>query len=235
MEADIAAVAAVIADSNRAAMLDTMLSGEALTAGELARATTVAPSTASAHLRRLTSAGLVEVVQVGRHRYHRLAGAEVADALEALALIAPRRAVRQTSLRRVRADAALTYARTCYDHLAGTVGVALLDSLVTAGRLTWHDGSLRLDPDGVEWFATVGIDVDVAGSGRRPLLRSCLDWTTRRPHLAGGLGAAVAEHALASGWLVRRTHGHRALRVTPEGRDAFRELLGCPLPPPPAT
>jgi DNA-binding transcriptional ArsR family regulator len=235
VDADIAAVAAAIADPARAAMLDALLAGEALTAGELARTAAVAPSTASEHLRRLATNGLVEVVQTGRHRYHRLAGSDVAAALEALAQIAPPRPARTGSLRRVRADAALTYARTCYDHLAGTVGVALLEALASHQRLAWRAGSLQLGADGADWFRSVGIDVEAVGSGRRPLLRWCLDWTTRRPHLAGALGAALTDHALAEGWLARRTHGHRALRVTPPGRAAFRDVLGCDLPPAPTT
>src|SRR5918992_3552090 len=192
MDADIAAVAAAIADPTRTTMLDALLSGEALTAGELARTASVAPSTASEHLRRLQDAGLVEVVKAGRHRYHRLAGSEVAAALEALALIAPRRQASARSLRRIRADAALTYARTCYDHLAGTVGVALLDAMVADSRLRWHDGALSLRSDD-GWLAALDIDVERLRTARRPLLRPCLDWTTRRPHLAGALGAAITE------------------------------------------
>ena len=175
------------------------------------------------------------MASAGRHRYHRLAGPDVAAALEALARISPRRTTPAGSLRRVRADAALTYARTCYDHLAGTVGVALLDGLVAADRLTWRDGTLRLGPNDGGWLAALDIDVVRLRSGRRSLLRPCLDWTTRRPHLAGALGAALTEHALARGWVARRTRGHRALRVTSTGRDAFRDHLGCTLPPPPAT
>jgi DNA-binding transcriptional ArsR family regulator len=233
VEADIAAVAAAIADPTRATMLDALLAGEALTAGELARIAAVAPSTASEHLRRLAGSGLVEVVRVGRHRYHRLGGPDVAAALEALAAIAPPRTRRTPTLRRVRADAALTYARTCYDHFAGTVGVALLDSLVDTCRLAWDDDSLRFGADAA-WLETLDIDVDALRSGRRPLLRSCLDWTTRRPHLAGALGAAIVESTMARGWVVRRTPGHRAVRITPAGRAAFRELLDCDLPPAPA-
>lgn len=235
MDVDTAAVAAVIADPARAAMLDALLAGEALTAGELARAAGVAPSTASEHLRRLRAAALVEVVNAGRHRYHRLAGPDVAAALEALARISPRCTTPTRSLRSVRADAALTYARTCYDHLAGTVGVALLDALVAADRLAWRDDALRLGSDDGAWLMELDIDIERLRTGRRPLLRPCLDWTTRRPHLAGALGAAVTEHALARGWVARRTRGHRALRVTSTGRDAFRDHLGCTLPPPPAT
>jgi len=232
VDADIAAVAAVIADPTRAAMLDALLANEALTASELARATGVAPSTASEHLRRLTDAGLVYATPAGRHRYHRLTGPDVAAAIEALALIAPQRAKRPATLRRVRADAALTYARTCYDHLAGVVGVTLLDGLVSHDRLQWDHGTLRPGPDGTAWLDDLGIKVGRLRS-RRPLVRPCIDWTSRRPHLAGAVGAAIADHALSRRWVVRRTHGHRALRVTDEGRDAFRTLLGCDLPPPP--
>lgn len=234
MDADIAAVAAVIADPARAEMLDALLGGEALTAGELARVADIAPSTASEHLRRLRTAGLVDVVAAGRHRYHRLAGSRVASALEALAVIAPTRPARRSTLRRVRADAALSYARTCYDHLAGAVGVILLDGLVSGRRLTWEDGALRLGPAAPSWLTDLGVDLDHLRSGRRPLFRPCLDWTTRRPHLAGAVGAAITEQAMLRGWIVRRKAGHRALRVTPDGRAALGELAGDELPPAPA-
>jgi DNA-binding transcriptional ArsR family regulator len=233
VDADIATVAAAIADPARASMLDALLAGEALTAGELARAAGVAPSTASEHLRRLVAVDLVAVVRTGRHRYHRLTGPDVAAALEALALIAPRRSTGTGSLRRVRADAALTYARTCYDHLAGVVGVAVLDALVATHRLEWRDDSLCLGTDGEDWLGRLDIDVDELRAGRRPMVRTCLDWTTRRPHLAGGLGAAIAARATAARWVVRRSPGHRAVRVTPAGRTAFHDLLDCDLPPAP--
>jgi DNA-binding transcriptional ArsR family regulator len=233
MDADIASVAAVIADPTRAAMLDALLGDEALTAGELARAADVAPSTASEHLRRLTEAGLVYSTPAGRHRYHRLTGPDVAEAMEALALIAPQRERRPSTLRRVRADAAMTYARTCYDHLAGVVGVTLVEGLVSRDRLRWDDGLLRPGPGGTAWLDDLGIDVDRLRARRGPLVRTCIDWTSRRPHLAGAVGAAIADHALSRKWVVRRAHGHRALRVTAEGREAFRTVLGCDLPPPP--
>jgi DNA-binding transcriptional ArsR family regulator len=217
-DADIAAVAAAIGHPARGAMLTAMFGGRALPASDLARAARVSRSTASAHLAQLVDAGLVSVERQGRHRYHRLAGADVAEALETLAALAPPRPVR--SLResdRARAERA---ARSCYDHLAGALGVALTDRLCDAGALDRSSLSLL---DGAP-LRTLGVDVDRVPAGRRPLTRSCLDWSERRPHLAGALGAAVLDALLRSSWAERRPGG-RALAVTPAGREALRDTL----------
>ncbi|MEV0713398.1 helix-turn-helix transcriptional regulator [Asanoa sp. NPDC050611] len=215
-DVDLAAVARLIAEPARAAMLDALLSGSALAAGELARAARVRPSTASGHLAQLVSGGLVEVTHSGRHRYFRLASADVAHALEALGAISPPRPVR--SLRQSRTDEAMTLARTCYDHLAGVVAVALVDAFVADGLLVAGGDGFVLTPAGASALADAGVDVAGARSTRRSFARSCLDFTERRPHLAGALGAAVCTHALAEGWFVRRAPGGRALRITDEGR-----------------
>ncbi|GAA1849761.1 ArsR/SmtB family transcription factor [Asanoa iriomotensis] len=215
-DVDLAAVARLIAEPARAAMLDALLSGTALAAGELARSARVRPSTASGHLAQLVDGGLVEVADSGRHRYFRLASPDVAHALEALGAISPPRPVR--SLRQSRTDEAMTYARTCYDHLAGVVAVALVDAFVSDSVLTAGGDGFVLTPSGAEALADAGVDVAGARSSRRAFARSCLDFTERRPHLAGALGAAVCAHALAEGWFVRRAPGHRALRITDEGR-----------------
>lgn len=218
-DADVAVVAGAIGHPARAAMLAALLGGRALPAGELARAAGVTPQTASAHLARLVDAGLVVAVRHGRHRYHELAGHEVAEVLEGLAALAPTQAV--TGLRAAGRRAAERAGRSCYDHLAGELGVALTDRLCALGAL--EERSLGVaDPAP---FAALGVDPAALGAGRRPLTRACLDWTERRPHLAGALGAAVLTRALDAGWVARRPGG-RAVAVTPVGAEALRERLG---------
>jgi DNA-binding transcriptional ArsR family regulator len=223
-KADVAGVARLIGEPARAAMLDALLSGRALAAGELGRVGGVSPATASEHLARLREGGLVEAVAAGRHRYYRLAGPEVAHALETLALISPRVPVR--SLRQSRAAAALAVARTCYDHLAGQVGVAVHDALVSRGALAAGGDGYRLTDDGTELLTSLGVDVSAASTRRRAFARPCLDFTERRPHLAGALGAAICTRLLADRWLVRAVPDERGLRVTPRGHTALATYLG---------
>jgi DNA-binding transcriptional ArsR family regulator len=222
MGTDFAAVAGLLGHPARSAMVDALMSGEALTAGEMARAAGVGASTASEHLGRLVDGGLVAVVAQGRHRYHRIGGPEVAGALEALAAICPPTPVR--SLRAAARRDALGYARTCYDHLAGTVGVAIADGLHAHGWIVTADDGVDLTPDGEAGLAAVGVDVAAARTGRRTFARPCLDWTERRPHLAGALGAAIAARAFEAGW-VRRTDG-RGVALTDTGRDVLAVRLG---------
>jgi DNA-binding transcriptional ArsR family regulator len=229
-QADIAGVARLIGEPARAAMLDALLSGRALAAGELGRVGGVSPATASEHLARLREGGLVDVVAAGRHRYYRLAGPDVAHALEVLALISPRRPVR--SLRQSRAAAALAVARTCYDHLAGQVGVALHDALVGRGALVAGGDGYRLTAHGARLLSGVGVDVAGAGSARRAFARPCLDFTERRPHLAGALGAALCARLLADGWLVRPAADQRGLRLTGPGRERLATHFGVRLAEP---
>lgn len=223
VDVDVAEVARLIGEPARAAMLDALMSGVALTAGELARIAKVAPATASGHLSRLREGGLIERVVAGRHRYFRLAAPEVAQVLETLSLVAPRRPV--TSLRASRADAALRTARTCYDHLAGHVGVGIYRSLS-------DDGALRLGADGLELTRTgrdrlgeLGVELDPPAR-RRGFARPCLDFTERRDHLAGYLGAALCTRLLELDWLRRRAVGQRGLRVTARGEAALVEHFG---------
>jgi DNA-binding transcriptional ArsR family regulator len=218
-DADIAAIASVIGHPARGRMLTALMDGRALPAGELARAAGVSPSTASAHLARLTESGLVAAEHRGRHRYHRLAGAQVAEVIEGLALLAPESPVR--SLRDGNRTVAHRAARSCYDHLAGALGVAVTEALCAAGALGAADLGLR---DGAP-FAALGVDPAALGGGRRPLTRSCVDWSERRPHLAGALGAALLGALLDDGWLVRRPHG-RAVAVTPRGAARLRDAVG---------
>jgi DNA-binding transcriptional ArsR family regulator len=218
-DADIATIASVIGHPARGRMLTAMLGGRALPANELAEAAGVSASTASAHLQRLTASGLVAVERQGRHRYHRLADARVAELIETMAQLAPAQGIR--SLREANRSTAERAARSCYDHLAGAVGVAVADALIERGALNRDDLTLR---DGTA-FAALGIDLDALGRGRRPLTRFCIDWSERRPHLAGALGAALLNAFLDAGWLARRPSG-RAVAVTPRGLAGLRAELG---------
>jgi DNA-binding transcriptional ArsR family regulator len=222
MDVDLAAGASAIADPARAAMLDALLDGVPRSAGALAREAGVAPSTASHHLGRLLDAGLLVVEPDGRRRAFRLARPEVAHALEALALVSPRRPAR--TLRRATRASAERAARTCYDHLAGALGVAVCDALLAAGAIS-PDGerAYALGPTADETFAAIG--VTPPARARRAYAIRCLDWSERRPHLAGALGAAVADAMLARGW-VARVKGSRALLVTDAGRAGLRAGLG---------
>ncbi|RSN10558.1 transcriptional regulator [Nonomuraea sp. WAC 01424] len=210
-DADIAPVAAAIADATRAAMLTALLGGRALAAGELARVAGVSAATASAHLARLLDGGLVDVVRQGRHRYYRLAGHEIAEVLETLARVSARPPVR--SLRQSRQARLLEEARTCYDHLAGRAGVALLDRLRDGGYYDRQD----LTPAGERLLTGLGVDVEGARGTRRRFAPECLDWTERRSHLGGALGAAITDVLFERGWY-RRGSVPRAVVLTEEGR-----------------
>jgi DNA-binding transcriptional ArsR family regulator len=222
-QADIASIGALLADDARASMILALLGGEAIPAGELARRARVSPSGANAHLRRLREGGLVTQESVGRHRYFRLASAELAEALESLARVAPVRPV--SSFRESEGTRALKHARTCYDHLAGELGVAVADALVDRGVLTRSDKSFAVNDGGTRWLAALGIDLDAVAGSRRSFARACVDWSERRPHLAGSLGAAVADVFFAQKW-IRRLPGGRAVAVTPDGRACLERELG---------
>ncbi|MER6347476.1 ArsR/SmtB family transcription factor [Streptomyces sp. NPDC001595] len=223
--AGLAAFAGLVADTTRAACLLALLDGRAWTAGELARHAGVAPSTLSEHLGKLVAGGLLTEERQGRHRYVRLADARVAQLLEDLAAqVAPDPSARPRTLREAGAGSAMARGRTCYDHLAGRLGIAVTDALGALGLLR-RDTGFALTDAGLTWFAGAGIRLD--RTGRRPLARACLDWTERRPHLAGTAGAALCEHALTSGWCVR-IGSERAVKVTPEGEHALSALLGIP-------
>ncbi|MEU0785002.1 winged helix-turn-helix domain-containing protein [Streptomyces sp. NPDC006173] len=219
----LAALAGLLADETRAAFLLALLDGRAWTAGELARQAGVAPSTASEHLGKLVAGGLLTEERQGRHRYVRLADARVAQLVEDLvAHVGPRPAERPRTLRESSAGSAMARGRTCYDHLAGRLGIALTDALTGRGLLR-QDTGFALTDAGLRWFGGAGISLE--RTGRRPLARACLDWTERRPHLAGTAGAALCRHALDAGWCVR-IGSDRAVKVTPDGERAFAELLG---------
>ncbi len=228
---DIAPAAALMADPARAAMLGALLGGSPLAAGELSQVAGVSPATASAHLARLLDGGLVTVTKQGRHRYYRLAGHEVATVLEAIAQISPVKPVR--SLRQSRDAAALAQARTCYDHLAGRAGVALFDALIRAGTLTGggtgQAAAYEVTAAGADKLAGFGVDVAQVRRSRRRFAGACLDWTQRRPHLNGALGAAVTGRLLELGW-IERGPARRAVRVTEPGRAGLAATFGWSAP-----
>ncbi|MFJ6409124.1 ArsR/SmtB family transcription factor [Streptomyces hydrogenans] len=220
---ELAAFAALFAEESRAAMVLALLDGRAWTAGELARHARVAPSTATEHLGKLVAGGVLTEERQGRHRYVRLAGPGIAQLVEELAARAgPGADEAPRSLAAVNAGRAMARGRTCYDHLAGRLGIAVTDALTARGLLL-QDTGFALTDRGLEWFADLG--VPLVRKGRRPLARGCLDWTERRPHLAGIAGAALCAHALDSGWCVRIGSG-RAVKVTPAGERALRRELG---------
>ncbi|WEO98358.1 winged helix-turn-helix domain-containing protein [Streptomyces sp. FXJ1.172] len=220
--AGLASLAALIADETRAACLLALLDGRAWTAGELARHAGVAASTLSEHLGKLVAGGLLAEERQGRHRYVRLADARAAGLVEELAALVPASGERPRSLGESSARSAMARGRTCYDHLAGRLGIAVTDALTRRGLLR-QDTGFALTDAGVQWFGAAGIPLNV--SSRRPLARACLDWTERRPHLAGAAGAALCRHALDAGWCVR-IGSERAVKVTPSGERVLSDLLG---------
>ncbi|MEU9862387.1 winged helix-turn-helix domain-containing protein [Streptomyces sp. NPDC047971] len=220
---DLAALAALLADETRAAFLLALLDGRAWTAGELARHARVAPSTASEHLGKLVAGGVLAEERQGRHRYVRLADAGIAHLVEDLAARSePARTPPSGSLRAASTGRAMARGRTCYDHLAGRLGITITEAMTGRGLLR-QDTGFALTDAGVEWFGELGIAL--ASGGRRPVARACLDWTERKPHLAGVAGAALCRHALDAGWCVR-IGSERAVKVTSRGEQALRLALG---------
>ncbi len=211
---DIAEIGALIGDPGRAAMLLALLDGRDVPASELAARANVTPQAASAHLKKLLAAGLLRGRASGRHRLFSLASAEVAHAIEALATIAqPARIValsQSTQFDRLRA------ARSCYDHLAGRLGVALTDWLVREGAIAPAGAHFTLDRAAERIFGDLRVDIAQARALHRAFARACLDWTERRAHLAGGLGAALLRCFLEHGWIVRNAND-RAIAITPQG------------------
>ena len=219
----LAELAAVFADRSRASMCVALLDGRAWTAGELARYAGVARSTATEHLNLLVTAGILAEERQGRHRYLRLAGTGIAELIETLASHTPPPAERRHTLRTATTQAALARARTCYDHLAGALGVAITDAMTTKGMLS-RDGGWTLTSTGLAWLREVGVDTEALRRARRPMVRDCLDWTERRPHLAGATGAAVCGRFFDAGW-IERIGSDRAIRLTATGDTALRDQL----------
>jgi DNA-binding transcriptional ArsR family regulator len=222
-EVDLARIGALLADRTRATILLTLLNGGLTPASALADRAEVSRSLASAHLRKLELGGLVRVEPRGRQRLYRLASQSIADALEVLILLAP--ALPVSSLRGVTARDDLRRGRLCYDHLAGRAGVALTEHLVARGFLLPGPSEFAVGEHGKRAFAELGIDIDALQARPRPLTRACMDWSERRHHLAGSLGAALGAELIRRGWVETR-EASRAVSVTAPGRAALRERFG---------
>jgi DNA-binding transcriptional ArsR family regulator len=238
-DADVAAVAQLFADRSRAAVMMALYDGRALPASLLASEAGVSASTISGHLSQLLDAGLVQVERHGRHRYYRLAGSQVAEILERLAVFSAPKPVR--SLRDGNRGKALRAARTCYDHLAGRLGVEIMSTMIARGYLEGGDGEFRPETARRDRLSAYGRDVTygITRSGglfldglnitippaRRPTVRYCVDWSEQRHHVAGSLGRALLDRALADGWIVRAPRG-RAVHVTGRGREALSGHFG---------
>lgn len=218
---DITRIAALMGEPARANILSALMGGQALTAGELAREAGVTPQTASSHLAQLEAGGLLVRRVQGRHNYFALAGADVAEAMEHLAALAGRAGHMRT--RPGPKDPDMRRARVCYDHLAGDMGVAMLDALVADGRIVDADGSLVLTEAGHAFARDFGVCVET--SGRRPLCKACLDWSVRRSHLAGLFGAGLLARIYDLGW-ARRLDGSRIVQFSAPGLAAFERTFG---------
>jgi DNA-binding transcriptional ArsR family regulator len=213
---DITRIAALLGEPARATMLAALMGGQALTAGELAREAGITAQTASVHLSKLEGGGLLVRRRQGRHSYFALAGPEVAEAMEQLILLAGKAGHHRT--RPGPRDPALRRARVCYDHLAGDAGVAMLDALVSSGRIADRDGALLLTDAGRRFACDFGLEL--GSPGRRPLCKACLDWSVRRSHLAGVMGSALLQRIYALGW-ARRVEGTRVVQFSAPGEAAF--------------
>ena len=222
-----AAVAALVGDVARARMLDALADGRALTAGELAYTAGITPPTASVHLARLLDGGLLSVLRQGRHRYYRLASSRVGSMLEQIMLVA---AVDGPPRYRPRGprDDAFTLARSCYDHLAGKLGVAIADALTRGDFVTLDDDAGAVTAKGAAFFTEFGIDLSVRRREQRVFCRPCVDRTERRPHLAGAVGTKLACRCFDLGW-IERTRDSRALKITEVGRRGLRDAFGIDL------
>jgi DNA-binding transcriptional ArsR family regulator len=220
---NIVGIAALIGDHARAAILTALMAGPALTATELAAEAGVTKQTVSAHLAKLLDARLIAVESQGRHRYFRLADRDVAQLLESLMGVAYRAGA--TRVRASPREPALRHARVCYDHLAGDLGVRLFDALLARSWLAQADHELALTAHGTKSCRALGIDVAALAHGRRPLCRTCLDWSARRHHLAGALGASLLRRMVELQW-ARRVSGSRVVRFSPDGEAALRRHFG---------
>jgi DNA-binding transcriptional ArsR family regulator len=219
----IAEIAALVAEPARAAMLTALLDGRALTAGELAYAARVTPQTASTHLAKLTETGLLSPIRDGRHRYFRLASPKVVEMLDGIVAVALENRPRYRPLSRQARE--LSAARICYDHLAGRLSVDLADFFTTHDYIVLGDEAAEITEAGTRFLTDFGIDVLALGSTRRHFCRLCLDWTERRPHIAGAVGAALTQRCFDLGWTERMKRG-RAVIVTAPGKRGFLETFG---------
>lgn len=224
MEDQFKEVAALIGDPTRAAVMWTLLDGKAFTATELSIAADTTPQNMSMHLSKLLHAGLLSVENQGRHRYYKFSRPDIAYAIEAMANLIPgvdKKKLPQTGNN----NTAIRHCRTCYDHLAGKTGVAITDSLLRQKIILIKENDFMLSPKGKIWFSSIGIQVDDLQTGRRPLLRRCLDWSERRPHMAGTLGALLLDKMLEDDW-IRRTRNSRVIVITARGEKMIQKQFG---------
>ena len=217
---DIARIAALVGEPARAAMLLALGDGRALPAGELASCAGIGAASASEHLRQMREAGLLDVVQQGRHRYHRLASAQIAAMLESLMLVAAQSLTRSANSR---VDPLLQAGRTCYNHLAGRLGVALCDALIARGGLQVDDDIAHFSAQGIRLLEEFGMDV--RHLYRHPMAKTCIDWSERRHHLSGPTGVAIYRRCMDLGW-VRHHLDSRAVSVTKAGTNGFQSAFG---------
>jgi len=222
----VAEVAALVGNPARANILIALMDGRALTASELAYVAGVSPQTASEHLARLIGANLLSLTKQGRHSYFRLSLAKIARMIESIMVVAADGPQRYRP--RWNGDDELRTARTCYDHIAGRLGVALTDALTRGVHLVLSDDGGMVTPAGEKLLNGFGVLVEEARQGRRTFCRPCLDWSERRPHLAGALGAALADRCLSLGWIARM-RGSRALKISAKGERGFAEVFGVTL------
>ena len=216
---NLVSIAVLLGEESRASMIAALLDGRALTARELSIGAGITAQTASFHLGKLRAGGLLTMLRQGRHNYYRIAGRDVVAAIQALQVIAPKAAVEPAELDDVR------LARSCYKHLAGRLGVAVARALEERNLLRCHGDDFEVTEAGEEFFAEMGIAPDDLRRGRRQFARQCLDWSERRPHLGGALGAALLDQFLMRKWL-RRVPGSRAVRLTTAGAAQLQNRLG---------
>jgi DNA-binding transcriptional ArsR family regulator len=225
--ANMVEVAALVGDTARATMLAALMGGQSLTSSELAGIARISRPTASEHLTKMVSARLLTVTQKRRNRYYRIASPAVARMLESIKAVAALEMPRRYQPRSAR-DNAMRFARTCYDHLAGQLGVAIADALSARQFIMLGEDGGALTPAGARFLATFGVELQSKNAGRRIFCRACLDWSERRYHIAGFVGAEIWRRVQELGWVAQR-HGERAVDVTPAGRRGFRDTMGVKL------
>jgi DNA-binding transcriptional ArsR family regulator len=226
MEHQFKQIAALIGDPVRASIMWTLMEGKALTATELAITADTSPQNISMHLAKLLQSDLLSVERQGRHRYYRFSRKEIAYAIEAMASLVPHSADRKTL--HTEDITAIKYCRTCYDHLAGKIGVAITDSLLQQHILVKRNDIFEIPVKGEKWFSGLGINIDELKVQRRSLIRPCLDWSERRDHIAGSLAAAMLDLMISADWL-RRTKNSRAVLITGIGQKKMHQYLKLPL------
>ncbi|TDO77541.1 DNA-binding transcriptional ArsR family regulator [Flavobacterium chryseum] len=219
MEDQFVKTATLIGDPTRASILWTLLDGRAFTATELAVVAQTSPQSISMHLAKLLDANFLSVEKQGRHKYYRFSNKEVAYAVEAMANLVPKSEI--SSLKKTENYPPIKFCRTCYDHLAGKIGVALTDSLLQQKIIVENENTFEISPQGEKWFSNFGIDIEEAQKQKRIFLKPCLDWSERRNHIAGSIGALLLNKMIKEDWLRKNTNS-RAITITGKGE---KELL----------